>query len=158
MEISLSILFVEVHLCECRIGTRADLRSRTHSGILYAQRIIYVSWWHRPLDVRQSIPIRKKQAEHLLAFLWMTTAGLLVAYRGKNEHEVEISHVSICLDEDRIRNKASFKRRVKAGSCSDRLSASEQSSMVVRFGDPFPSILLQLPMLAQIIRFCTTDG
>lgn len=47
------------------------------------------------------MPIRGEQAEHLLAFFWMTTDGLPVAYRGENKRQAEVRYLNISSHEDK---------------------------------------------------------
>ncbi len=47
------------------------------------------------------MPIRREQAEHLLAFLWMTTDGLPVAYRRGNKRQAEVRYLKISPHEDK---------------------------------------------------------
>ncbi len=63
--------------------------------------VIYLFWWNKPLDVEQPVAVRGEQAEHLLAFFWMTTDGLPVAYRGGNKRQAEVRYLNISSHEDK---------------------------------------------------------
>ena len=98
---------------------------------------IYIFWWHKPLDVEQPISIKGKDAEQLLAFFWMTTDGLPVAYRGENKCVAEMRYLSICSDGDnqppigQMWNKPSPDKTAKSGRYLNRPSASEQLSNIL---------------------------
>ena len=83
------------------------------------------------------MPIRGKQAEHLLAFFWMTTDGLPVAYRGQNKGRAEVRYLSISSREDdklssaeKTSDKASSKEMPSIGRQLNRPSAWEEFSKI----------------------------
>ena len=80
------------------------------------------------------MPIRGEQAEHLLAFFWMTTDGLPVVYRKENKRQAEVRDLNISSHEDKplptekTSDKASSKdlgngrRQLKRSSAWDEFS------------------------------------
>ena len=86
------------------------------------------------MDIEQPVSIRGRQAEHLLAFFWMTTDRLPIAYRGEREGEAEMRYLSISPNEDgqlsaaQVRSQLGLKKIAMSGRYLNRPSAAEQLS------------------------------